>query len=49
MAVTLNNIAGIVCGQRTNGMRCILWDDESIGDGGFEWFKAEAFSATFGE
>lgn len=47
MPVQLNNVSGIVCGRRNDGSRCVLWDDETLGDEGFEWFKAEEFSAKF--
>jgi hypothetical protein len=42
MAVKLNDRAGITCGMRSNGERCVLWSDDT-----FEWFKAEEFNALF--
>lgn len=45
MAVKRNDVNGITCGMRTNGMRCVLWDDSTIGDDGFEWFTADEFNA----
>jgi hypothetical protein len=49
MAVKRNNVAGITCGKRSNGERCVLWDDESLGDKGFEWFTAAEFAINFGK
>lgn len=48
MTVKINNIEGYTVGLRSNGDRCILWDDETKGDGGFEWFNAEDFTLKFG-
>jgi len=42
MAVNLNNRAGITCGKRSDGSRCVLWSDDT-----FEWFNAEEFNALF--
>ena len=49
MAVVRNDVSGFTCGKRTNGARCILWDDATIGDDGFEWFTADEFSSLIGE
>jgi hypothetical protein len=48
MAIELDNLTGRTCGMRSNGKRCVLWDDQSIGDGGFEWFTPEEFAEKFG-
>lgn len=48
MAVRIGERTGITCGKRSNGDRCVLWDDETRGDGGFEWFNSTQFAAVFG-
>lgn len=44
MAVKRDNMAGITCGKRDNGARCVLWDNDV-----FEWFTAAEFSALVAE
>jgi hypothetical protein len=42
MSVQLHNREGIVCGKRTDGSRCVLWQDDV-----FEWFNAGQFASLF--
>ena len=47
MTVRNGKIKGIVCGRRSNGERCVLWSDSTIGDDGFEWMSGAEFDRRF--
>ncbi len=42
MTVRNGKMAGIVCGKRSNGERCVLWDDDT-----FEWMSGAEFERRF--